>query len=82
MYKTKEEIYCLWVKIFQVPIVTEGLCAACLLLKLVPVETGESKMTQLWNALLDTEKLVFVSEKFLTQASDDGTFYTAVYLIT
>ncbi|RZF42658.1 hypothetical protein LSTR_LSTR001453 [Laodelphax striatellus] len=56
----------------QVLAVTEGLTAACLLLKLAAVENSDSKMNGLWNLITNTEKQIFVSEKFLTQASDDS----------
>lgn len=51
---------------------TEGLSAVCLLLKLATVESGDTKLAALWSAVLDMDKQTFVSEKFLTQASDDG----------
>ncbi|XP_046688091.1 eIF-2-alpha kinase activator GCN1-like [Homalodisca vitripennis] len=59
----------------QVPVVTEGLSAVCLLLKLATVETGDTKLSPLWSAVLDMDKQTFVSEKFLTQASDEGLWH-------
>uniref|UniRef100_A0A1B6CCQ0 TOG domain-containing protein n=1 Tax=Clastoptera arizonana TaxID=38151 RepID=A0A1B6CCQ0_9HEMI len=56
----------------QALIVTEGLSAACLLLKLTSEDDRHSKFTPLWTALLDTDKQVFVSEKYLSQASEDA----------
>lgn len=51
---------------------SEGLTAVCLLLKLAAVETSDSKMNTLWNLIINSEKQIFVSEKFLTQASNEG----------
>lgn len=53
--------------------VTEGLCAACMLLKILRSEGEKANNLQaFWNALFDMEKQVFLSEKFLSVASDDG----------
>lgn len=56
--------------------VIEGLCATCMLLKLVPV-VGEKEINQqnLWNFVLDMDKQIFVSEKFLSISGDDGLIY-------
>ncbi|XP_039292554.1 eIF-2-alpha kinase activator GCN1 [Nilaparvata lugens] len=51
----------------QVLSVTEGLTAACLLLKLATVENSDSKMNGLWNLITNSEKQIFVSEKFITE---------------
>ncbi|XP_071447058.1 stalled ribosome sensor GCN1 [Hetaerina americana] len=57
----------------QVPVVTEALSAACLLLKISTADvTVQSKMTGLMAILLDMEKQLFVSEKFLSLASEDA----------
>lgn len=57
----------------QAPIVTEGLCAAYMLLKILTGEGEKANNLQsFWNSLFDMEKQVFLSEKFLSVASDDG----------
>nr|BAN20950.1 translational activator gcn1 [Riptortus pedestris] len=53
----------------QVPVVTEGLSAACLLLKMSTYTVVDSKLSFLYNIILDMEKQVFISERFLSQAS-------------
>lgn len=57
----------------QPAVVTEGLCAACMLLKLKAGE-GEkpNNLNNFLNVLFDMDKQVFVSEKFLSVATDDG----------
>lgn len=53
--------------------VTEGLCAACLLLKILKIDGEKANNLQtFWNAVFDMEKQVFLSEKFLSVATDDG----------
>lgn len=53
--------------------VTEGLCAACMLLKILKTDGEKANNLQsFWNALFDMEKQVFLSEKFLSLATDDG----------
>jgi hypothetical protein len=55
--------------------VTEALCATCLLLKMASADIGaEKKLDNLWNIVLDMDKQLFVSEKFLTVASEDGMY--------
>lgn len=56
--------------------VTEGLCASCMLLKLISV-VGEKDISQqnLWSPILDMDKQIFVSEKFLSISGDDGLIY-------
>lgn len=57
----------------QVIAVTEGLCAACMLLKILRTDGEKANNLQtFWNALFDMEKQVFLSEKFLSLAADDG----------
>jgi hypothetical protein len=59
----------------QVPLVTEALCAACLLLKMAAADIGaEKKLDNLWSVVLDMNKQLFVSEKFLTLASNEGMY--------
>ncbi|KAJ4427091.1 hypothetical protein ANN_24706 [Periplaneta americana] len=60
----------------QIPLVTEALCAACLLLKMASADIGaDKKLDTLWNVVLDMDKQLFVSEKFLTLASDDALYH-------
>lgn len=56
------------------PTVTEGICAAVFLLKLLNVEKEDSSFQVLWNALLDMNKQVFVSEHFLTSCEEESKF--------
>ncbi|XP_014262100.1 eIF-2-alpha kinase activator GCN1 [Cimex lectularius] len=56
----------------QALVVTEGLSAACLLLKLSSYDSLESKLGSLYSIILDMEKQIFLSEKFLSQASTDA----------
>ncbi|XP_006818140.1 LOW QUALITY PROTEIN: stalled ribosome sensor GCN1-like [Saccoglossus kowalevskii] len=56
----------------QINIVTEGLTAASLLVKLSLVDIqAESKLGQFWNTILNAKKQLFVSDKFLTSVSAD-----------
>lgn len=57
----------------QIITVTEGLCAARMLLKILKVEGEKANNLQnFWNTIFDMEKQVFLSEKFLSLATDDG----------
>ncbi|XP_066998088.2 stalled ribosome sensor GCN1 [Anabrus simplex] len=59
----------------QVPIVTEALSAVCLLLKLASSDIGtDQQLSNLWNIILDVDKQLFVSEKFLTLASESALY--------
>lgn len=59
----------------QIPLVTEGLSASCMILKFVSSQ-GEkvANLQNFWNVLFDMEKQVFLSEKFLSLATEDGIF--------
>lgn len=58
----------------QVPSVTEGLSAAVLLLKIASSDDEKGNSFQnFWNIILDMEKQIFVSEKYISLASDNGT---------
>ncbi|KAK4875808.1 hypothetical protein RN001_012230 [Aquatica leii] len=60
----------------QASSVTEGLCAALLLIKIAESgEDKENKYSNLWTTLFDMEKQIFVSEKFLTIATEDSLIY-------
>lgn len=57
----------------QVPSVTEGLSAAVLLLKIAASSNEkENNLQNFWNIILDMEKQIFISEKFISLASDNG----------
>lgn len=58
----------------QAPIVTEALAATCLLLKLCTSAgtVSESQLSSVLPAITDAEKQLFVSEKFLSVASDEA----------
>ncbi|XP_049938173.1 eIF-2-alpha kinase activator GCN1 [Schistocerca serialis cubense] len=57
----------------QIPVVTEALSATCMLLKMASADVAlEKKLGNLWNIVLDMDKQLFVSDKFLTIASDDA----------
>ncbi|GAB6030116.1 hypothetical protein CHUAL_005795 [Chamberlinius hualienensis] len=57
----------------QMAVVTEGLSATLLLLRLRAQNPQlESKLATVWNVLFDMEKQVFITEKFLTSASEDA----------
>ncbi|KAJ1530782.1 hypothetical protein ONE63_005633 [Megalurothrips usitatus] len=58
----------------QVPTVSEALAAACVLLKLWNSEgtVSETQLTSALPAIIDSEKQLFVSEKFLSVASDEA----------
>lgn len=64
------------------PSVTEGICAAVFLLKLLNVEKEESTFQVLWNAVLDMNKQVFVSENFLSSCDEESMFPNEIYILT
>ncbi|KAJ8966633.1 hypothetical protein NQ314_003400 [Rhamnusium bicolor] len=56
--------------------VTEGLCAALMLLKLDHAQQEkENNLQVMWNAVLDMDKQVFVSDKYLMTCTDDSLIY-------
>nr|CAD7442358.1 unnamed protein product [Timema bartmani] len=60
----------------QIPIVTEALSAACLLLKIVSSDVGADKnLGNFWTIVSDMDKQLFVSEKFLTLASNNALYH-------
>lgn len=60
--------------------VTEGICAAVFLLKLLNVEKEkESSFQLLWNASLDMDKQVFVSENFLSSCEEESRYINNIY---
>nr|XP_039274428.1 eIF-2-alpha kinase activator GCN1-like [Styela clava] len=56
----------------QIPIVSEALSASHLIAKISAIEHKivESKLSSFWNVVLDSQKSIFTSDKFLQQASD------------
>lgn len=58
----------------QAQSVTEGLCAVCVLLNVVSSHSNdkENGFHNMWHAILDMEKQVFVSERFLSNTTTDG----------
>ncbi|CAH1119168.1 unnamed protein product [Phaedon cochleariae] len=56
--------------------VSEGLCASLLLLKLVGNQQEKDNTFQnMWNALLDMDKQIFLSEKYLLSCTEDNLVY-------
>nr|CAH7734834.1 unnamed protein product [Callosobruchus chinensis] len=56
--------------------VTEGLCAAVLLLRLAhSQQEKDSGLHNMWNVVLDMDKQIFVSDKFLTTCSEESLVY-------
>ncbi|KAG5899951.1 hypothetical protein JTB14_002498 [Gonioctena quinquepunctata] len=56
--------------------VTEGVCAALLLLKLSHAQQEKDGSFQsMWNAVLDMDKQIFVSEKYLSTCSEESLVY-------
>lgn len=60
----------------QIPLVSEAICSACLVLK--TAEEKSSKLQNFWNIVLDMNKQLFVSEKFITSAPVDTLCYVAL----
>lgn len=59
----------------QIPLVAEAVCAVCLILR---TETDGTKLTSFWNIVLDMQKQVFVSEKFISSAPADTLCYVTL----
>lgn len=59
----------------QTPLVSEAVCAVCLILR---TETDGTKLSSFWNIVLDMQKQVFVSEKFIVSAPADTLCYVAL----
>lgn len=59
--------------------ITEGLCAARLLLRIAKSDANTAtKMQTLWNNIYDMEKQLFINEKFLTIASEDALLHVTI----
>ncbi|CAG2110637.1 unnamed protein product, partial [Medioppia subpectinata] len=57
----------------QMPNLTEGLNALCLSLKLIASDKQfETKYKSLFNQLFETQKLAFLSDKFISSASEES----------
>ncbi|XP_022916125.2 stalled ribosome sensor GCN1 [Onthophagus taurus] len=56
----------------QAPIVTEGLFAACFILKVTATETPKDNLHNFWNTVCDLEKQLFLSEKYLSLATEEA----------
>ncbi|XP_018587208.2 LOW QUALITY PROTEIN: eIF-2-alpha kinase activator GCN1 [Scleropages formosus] len=57
----------------QQALVSEGVAAAVLLCRLSLLDTQtDAKMTTFWNLILDEKKLLFTTEKFLSQANEES----------
>lgn len=53
--------------------VTEGICAALVLLKLSSTPQDKDINVQtMWNAVLDMDKQIFISEKYLSTCNEDS----------
>lgn len=62
---------------------TEALYAAYLLLQIInknPKLINESGLTQFWNVVLNSNKAVFLNEKYLFQLTDDDGIYYFIYI--
>lgn len=58
----------------QTSVVTESLAASCLMLKSLSGKYEPGKFNALWHAVLDMEKQVYFSDKFLQSAADDALY--------
>lgn len=60
----------------QIPAITEALAAAFLMMKFVSLQSEKEKsLNNVWTVLFDMDKQVFVSEKFISSASDNGNLF-------
>jgi HEAT repeat protein len=56
----------------QMPLLNEGLYATCLILKVCNFNKQyEAKVKSVFNGIFETEKLAFLSEKFISSASEE-----------
>lgn len=56
--------------VFQTPVVSEGLAAASIILSTTTVK--QDNLQSFWNIVLDMNKEIFVSEKFVTSVSSES----------
>lgn len=60
--------------------VTEGICATIFLLKLLNVEKEkESSFQVVWNASIDPNKQVFMSENFLSSCDEQSRYLPQLF---
>lgn len=59
----------------QAQLVSEGLSAACCILKILGANSELENLQNFWNIILDVDKQLFLSEKYLTVASDDCKYH-------
>lgn len=63
----------------QLPLVSEAICAVCLILITeVSKENNNQKLNSFWNIVLDMNKQVFVSERYITSAPSDSLCYVTL----
>lgn len=65
----------------QSQLVSEGLCAACFILKILAAEIDLDNLQGFWNVILDVDKQLFLSEKYLSLASDDCKYTCNYHLL-
>lgn len=56
--------------VLQTPVVSEGLAAACIILSTTTVK--QENLQSFWNIVLDMNKEIFVSDKFVGSASNES----------
>lgn len=59
--------------VFQMGLVREGLAATVLLLKIASTGAFEVDLSLVHSVILDMDKQLFLSEKFLSQSTPEGT---------
>lgn len=58
---------------YQAQSVIEGLYGMCIILNMPSLDyVGENILQNIWYSILDTDKQVFVSDKFLSAATPEG----------
>lgn len=57
----------------QIPLVTEAVCAACILLLTEDISNSEAQ--HFWNVVLDMEKPIFLAERFISATPTDTLCY-------
>lgn len=63
----------------QLPLVSEAICAVCLILITeLSNENNNQKLNSFWNIVLDMNKQVFVSERYITSAPSDSLCYVTL----
>jgi len=62
--------------------VSEGLCAALLLIKISGSKSDkENGLSSMWASVLDMDKQIFISEKFLQAANETSKYFLQKFLI-